>query len=85
MTHKLESKSSVVSIPAKLYLIPREFLSLKKNILIFLEFIKVEAYQDDLKSFNQLTFFEKLNVECGTKAKNIITSVAEDEVAPFPL
>ena len=33
---------------------------------------KIEAYQDDLKEFNELTWEEKLNVWCDLRANHLI-------------
>ena len=58
---------------AKLNNIVREILSTKKYILrILIE--KVDAYQDDRKSWNDLSLLEHLNAKCDNKAKNLITN-----------
>ena len=55
---KLKRKSTVVSMSTKMNPKVKEFLSSKKKLLSFLEFIKFEAHQDDIKSFDQLILFE---------------------------
>ena len=69
----------------KLHPIVREFFSFKSKILMYLKFVKVDAHQDDIKSFEQLTFLEKLHVKCDSRWKEIILSTPEEEVIPFPL
>ena len=71
-------------IPDKLQPIG-EFLALKLKRLNSLNFIKIDSHQDDIKSLNQLTFFEQLNVECDLRTKKIITNTSEDEVITFLL
>ena len=74
-----------MSMNNKLHLIFREFLSIKLKISSSLKFIIIDTNQDDIKSFEQLNFFEKLNVECDLRANKLITSTPSDEIIPFPL
>ena len=50
-----------------------------------LKFVKVEAHQDDINSFEQLSFLEQLNVKCDARAKELMLSTPKDKVIPFPL
>ena len=70
---------------AKLHPIAREFLSIKLERSRSLKFIKIDAHQDDIKSFDQLTFFEKNNLECVLRVKKLITNTISDEIITFPL
>ena len=36
--------------------------------------IKIAAYQDDIKRFNELSFFEHLNIRCDAEAKQLISN-----------
>ena len=60
---KLETETKLLSMNNKLHPIVREFISIKLKRSSSLKFIKVYEYQDDIKSFEQLNFFEQLNVE----------------------
>lgn len=82
---KLEKETKIVSMNTKLHSIVREFLSIKIDSFSSLKFIKVDAHQDDVKSFDRLTFFEQLNVTCDLRAKKLITNIASYEIIPFPL
>ena len=57
--------------------IVREFLHLKTKRFKSIEFIKVDAHQDDLKSFDELSFLEQLNVKCDARAKELMLNVSE--------
>ena len=55
---RLRRLTLIVTMSVKLHPIVREFLHLASKRLKSLEFIKVAAYQEDLKSFDQLSFLE---------------------------
>ena len=76
VTRKLGNLSTVEIMSAKLHLIVREFLILKLKRLNSLKFIKVDAHQDDNKSFEQLTLFEKINVEYYSRSKRLIANTS---------
>ena len=82
---KLEKQAKVINMATKLHPIVREFSLLKSKRLKSVAFAKVEAHQDAVKSFDELTFFEQLNVKCDARAKVLILNVSEDEVIFFPL
>ena len=82
---RLRTLALIVTMSTKLHAIVREFLHLASKRLKSLEFIKVAAHQDDLKSFNQLSFLEQLNVKCNARAKALILAVSEDAIIPLPL
>lgn len=69
----------------KLHPIVREFFSFKSKRLSSLKFVKVHAHQDDIKSFEQVTVLEQLNVKCDARAKELILRTPEEEVITFPL
>ena len=69
----------------KLHPIVCDFLLLKSKRLKSITFVKVDAHQDDVKSFNELSFLEKLNVQCGSRTKVLMLNVSEYEVIPFPI
>lgn len=69
----------------KFHPIAQEFLHLKSKRFKSIEFIKVDAHQDDLKSFDNLSFFKQLNVKCNVRAKELILKVSEDLIILFPL
>ena len=48
----------------KLHHIVREFLLLKSKRVKSIAFIEVDDRQDEVKSFDELSFLEKLNVKC---------------------
>ena len=54
----LEKQDTIISMATKLHTIVREFLLLKSNRLKYVTFVKVDSHQDDVKSFDELTFFE---------------------------
>ena len=54
VTHTLEKQAKVIIMPTKLHHIDREFFLCKSKRLMSLTFVKVEAQQDDIKSFEQL-------------------------------
>ena len=66
---RLERQALVITMSNKLNSIIREFLHLKSKRFKSVEFIKVDAHQDNLKLFDDLSFFEQLNVQCDTWAK----------------
>ena len=82
---KLKTETKVVSMNTKLHPLVREFLSIKLKRSRSLKLIKVDAHQDDIKSFNQLTFFEQLNVECALRRNKLIINAPSDEIIPCPL
>ena len=59
---KIEMETKLLSNNTKLHPIVREFLSIKLKRSSSLKFIKFDTHQDDIKSFDQLTLFEQLNV-----------------------
>ena len=66
---RLERQALVITMTTKLHSIVREFLHLKSKRFKSVEFIKVDAHQDDLKLFDDLSFFEQLNVKCDARSK----------------
>ena len=44
--------------------------------------IKIVAYQDDIKRFSELSFFECLNVKCDAEAKRLISDAITANYAP---
>ena len=82
---RLERQAVVITMSNKLNSIIREFLHLKSKRFKSVEFIKVDAHQDNLKLFDDLSFFEQLNVKCDVRAKELILKVSEDANIPFPL
>ena len=48
----------------------REFIALKFNKLSFIHSDKADMHKDDTKPFDQLSFLEQLNTDCGLRAKN---------------
>ena len=69
---RLERLALVITMSTKLHPIVREFLHVKSKRFKSIEFIKVDAHQDDLKSFDNLSFFEQLNVQCDVRAKELM-------------
>ena len=51
---------------------------MKLKISKCLKYVKVDARQDDTKTFDQLTFFKKLNAECDLRANKLITNTPAD-------
>ena len=82
---RLERQAQVISMTTKLHPIVREFLLLKSKRFKSIAFVKVDAHQDDVKSFDELSFLEQLNVKCDSRAKSLILNVSEEVVIPFPL
>lgn len=62
-----------------------DFFLLKYKILKLIKFIKVDAHQDDVKAFDELSFLEQSNVKCDARANVLTLNELEDEVIPFPL
>ena len=62
-------------MPTKLHPIVREFLLLKFKILKSVMFVKVEAHQHDVKSFDELSFLDQLNIQCDARAKALMLNV----------
>ena len=62
-----------------------EFVLLKSKRLNSINFIKVEAYEDDIKSFEQLSFLEQLNAKRDTREKALTLNDLVDEVITFLL
>ena len=62
VTRRLERLALVITMSTKLHHIVRDFLHVKSKRFKPIEFVKLDAYQDDLKSFENLCFFEQLNV-----------------------
>ena len=85
VTRRLIRQAQVVSITTKLHPIVREFLLLKSKRFKSIAFVKVDAHQDDVKSFDELSFLEQLNAKCDSRAKVLILSASEEVVIPFPL
>ena len=85
VVRRLERRAQVISIAAKLHHIVREFLLLKSKRFKSIAFVKVDAYQDDVKSFDKLTLLEQLNAKCDSRAKALTLNVSEEVVIPFPL
>ena len=75
---RLRRLALVITMSTKLHPIVREFLHLTSKRLKSLEFIKVAAHQDDLKSFDKLSFLEQLNVKCDVRAKELMLEVSEE-------
>ena len=69
----------------KLNLIVREFLLLKSKTFKFIEFIKVYAHQDDVKSFEELSFLEQLNAKYDFRDKVLTINMSEEVIISFPL
>ena len=63
---------------------PRVFL-LKFKRLKSITFVNIDAHQDDVKSFEQMSFLEQLNVKCDARAKVLMLNALEDEVIHFSL
>ena len=82
---RLERQAQAVTMTIKSHPIVREFHLLKSKIFKSIEFIEVDAHQDDLKSLDELSFFEQLNVKCDDRAKALTLNVSEDKIIPFPL
>ena len=51
----------------------------------YLKFSRVDDYQHDIKSFGQLTFFEKINAEYDWRANKLINNTLADEKFPFTI
>ena len=69
----------------KLHPIVRDFLLLKSNRLKSINFVKVDTHQDDVKSFDELSFLEQLNVQFNARVKALMLKFSEDVVIPFSL
>ena len=82
---RLERHAQVTTMSTKLHPIVREVLHLNSKRFKSIDFIKLDAHQDELKSFDELSFLEKLNVKCDTRAKELILNTLEDTIVPFPL
>ena len=80
---KLENQATAISMETKLHPIVREFLLLKSKILKYATFVKVDNRQDYVKSFDEFSFLEQLNVQCDSRAKVLMLNLSEDEVIPF--
>ena len=68
-----KSNHRVISIDSKLSCIVHEIIDIKHNYIVQLTVIKIVAYQDNIKRFNELSFFEYLNVRCNAEAKRLIS------------
>ena len=79
----LFSTLKIISNIISLYQVKREILLLKQRHDIIIKPYKVDAHQDDIKSWNRLSFQEKLNTICNERAKRFILSKNRDTV-PFP-
>ena len=77
VTCKLEKQATVVSMLNKLHPIARDFFLLKYKIIKSISFVKVDDHQDDVKSFDKLSFLEKLHVQCDSRAKAFMLNVLE--------
>ena len=53
---RLERQAQVITMSTKLHPIVREFLHLKSKRFKSIEFVKVDDHEDDLKSFDKLSF-----------------------------
>ena len=69
VVRELEKDSKVANMSTKLHRIIREILALKLKRLRSLMFTKVDAHQGHIKSLDQLSFLEQLNVECDIRTK----------------
>ena len=45
----------------------------------------MDAHQDDVKSFDELSFLKKVNVKCDAREKELMLNALEYKVIPFPL
>ena len=68
----LWNNKQIFSSSQYLYQIAREIYLLKVKWRIEFQPFKIEAYQDDLKEFNELTWEEKLNIWYDLRAKYLI-------------
>ena len=82
---KLEKQSKAIIIATKSRHMVRELFFLKSKRLKLIKFKKVDAHQDDVKPFDELSFLEQSNVQCDARAKALTLSALEDVAIPFPL
>ena len=73
---RLERHAQVTTMSTKLHPIVREVLHLNSKRFKSIDFIKLDAHQDELKSFDELSFLEQLNVKCDARAKELILKVS---------
>ena len=82
---KLSTDSKVIIMSSASHPIFGKFLDLKVSRTKSLQFIKVDAHQDDVKSCDQPRFLEQLNVKFDARVKQLILKTSEDEVITFHL
>ena len=59
-----------------LYKIIREIRKTIKSFYLEIEFVKIQAHQDDIKDTYDLTFLERENIACDLEAKALITNTS---------
>ena len=80
---RLESQNQVVTMSTKFHPIVRELIHLKSKRFKSIGLIRVDAHQDDLKSFDKLSFLEQLNVKCDTMPKELTLKVQKKQLHHF--
>ena len=59
-----------------LYQIIRTIRKIIKSFYLEIEFVKIQAHQDDIKDTYNLTFLERENIACDLEAKALITNTS---------
>ena len=69
----------------KLHQVVREIMLVKQECLHQLVTVKVDAHQDEVTSYTNLSFHERLNVHCDAAAKQLIRQAIQNgRHIPFP-
>ena len=70
--NRFDASNRIIAITVKLSSIVREIRAVKKECILSLIIVKVDAYQDKVKKWNKLLLLEKLNMECNKEVKRLI-------------
>ena len=70
--HKFLSIQKVVSFDSKLSYKVHELLHIKSTYIRELSTFKIVGHQDDVKKAYELSFEERINIQCNAEAKKLI-------------
>ena len=83
--HKFLSKQKVISFNSQLNCEARELLDVKRECIRELNTFKIAGHQDEVKKVYELSFEERINIQCESEAKTLIREQITSNGSPlFP-
>ena len=70
--HKFSTRQKIMSFNSRISEVVREFLRIRNKCMNNLVTEKIAAHQDEVKRADQLSFMERINIQCDAEAKEWI-------------